>query len=179
MDSIPNILNDLKKKLPEGSVKIYQKYSDDETIAESSKRVVKAVYEVLQARKITYLQNNGAGSTGQKINYPIEVLRSRDGLCIETAALFASVLEALGMQVFIVHIPEHAFVGWRTDKNSNTLDFVETTLIGGESTFSYANKSGIDKFNAQKEAGNFESGEAELIDIEAVRKYGIMPNDIP
>jgi hypothetical protein len=83
------------------------------------------------------------------------------------------------MQVFIVHIPEHAFVGWRTEKNSNVLDFVETTLIGGESTFSYANKSGIDKFNAQKEAGNFESGEAELIDIEAVRKYGIMPNDIP
>ena len=179
MDSIPNILNDLKKKLPEGTVKVYQKYSDDETITESSKRVVQAVYEVLQARKITYLQNNGAGSIGQKINYPIEVLRSRDGLCIETAILFASILEALGMQPFIVNIPDHAFVGWRTEKNGNTLDFVETTLIGGESTFAYANKSGIDKFNAQKEAGNFESGAAELIDIEAVRKYGIMPNDIP
>lgn len=179
MDSIPNILNDLKKKLPEGSVKVYQKYSDDETVAESSKRVVKAVYEVLQARKITYLQNNGAGSTGQKINYPIEVLRSRDGLCIETAVLFASILEALGMQVFIVNIPEHAFVGWRTDKNSNTLDFVETTLIGGSSTFAYANSSGIEKFNEQLDAGNFESGDAELIDIEAVREYGIVPNDIP
>lgn len=179
MDSIPNILNDLKKKLPEGSVKVYQKYSDDETVAESSKRVVKAVYEVLQARKITYLQNNGAGSTGQKINYPIEVLRSRDGLCIETAVLFASILEALGMQVFIVNIPEHAFVGWRTDKNSNTLDFVETTLIGGTSTFAYANSSGIEKFNEQLDAGNFESGDAELIDIEAVREYGIVPNDIP
>ena len=179
MDSIPNILNDLKKKLPEGTVKVYQKYSDDETVAESSKRVVQAVYEVLQARKITYLQNNGAGSTGQKINYPIEVLRSRDGLCIETAVLFASILEALGMQVFIVNIPEHAFVGWRTDKNSNTLDFVETTLIGGTSTFAYANSSGIEKFNEQLDAGNFESGDAELIDIEAVREYGIVPNDIP
>ncbi len=179
MDSIPNILNDLKKKLPEGSVKVYQKYSDDETVAESSKRVVQAVYEVLQARKITYLQNNGAGSTGQKINYPIEVLRSRDGLCIETAVLFASILEALGMQVFIVNIPEHAFVGWRTDKNSNTLDFVETTLIGGTSTFAYANSSGIEKFNEQLDAGSFESGDAELIDIEAVREYGIVPNDIP
>ena len=179
MDSIPNILNDLKKKLPSGTVKVYQKYSDDETVAESSKRVVQAVYEVLQARKITYLQNNGAGSTGQKINYPIEVLRSRDGLCIETAVLFASILEALGMQVFIVNIPEHAFVGWRTDKNSNTLDFVETTLIGGTSTFAYANSSGIEKFNEQLDAGNFESGDAELIDIEAVREYGIVPNDIP
>lgn len=179
MDSIPNILNDLKKKLPSGTVKVYQKYSDDETVAESSKRVVQAVYEVLQARKITYLQNNGAGGTGQKINYPIEVLRSRDGLCIETAVLFASILEALGMQVFIVNIPEHAFVGWRTDKNSNTLDFVETTLIGGSSTFAYANSSGIEKFNEQLDAGNFESGDAELIDIEAVREYGIVPNDIP
>ena len=179
MDSIPNILNDLKKKLPEGTVKVYQKYSDDETVAESSKRVVQAVYEVLQARKITYLQNNGAGGTGQKINYPIEVLRSRDGLCIETAVLFASILEALGMQVFIVNIPEHAFVGWRTDKNSNTLDFVETTLIGGSSTFAYANSSGIEKYNEQLDAGNFESGDAELIDIETVREYGIVPNDIP
>ena len=131
MDSIPNILNDLKKKLPEGSVKVYQKYSDDETVAESSKRVVKAVFEVLQARKINYVQNDGAGSLGQKINYPIETLRLKQGVCIETAVLFASILEALGMQVFIVSIPDHAFVGWRTDKNSNTLDFVETTLIGG------------------------------------------------
>ncbi len=179
MDSIPNILKELKKKLPEGTVKVYQKYNADSTIAESSKRVVKAVYEVLQARKITYLQNNGAGSLGQKINYPIEVLRSRDGLCLETAALFASVLEALGMQPFIVNIPNHAFVGWRTEENSNVLDFVETTMIGGSSTFAQANKSGIEKFNEQVEAGNFESGDAELIDIEAVRKYGIKPNDIP
>ncbi|MBQ3838502.1 MAG: hypothetical protein II819_00950 [Fibrobacter sp.] len=179
MDSIPNILNDLKKKLPEGSVKVYQKYSDDETVAESSKRVVKAVFEVLQARKINYVQNDGAGSLGQKINYPIETLRLKQGVCIETAVLFASILEALGMQVFIVSIPDHAFVGWRTDKNSNTLDFVETTLIGGTSTFAYANSSGIEKFNEQLDAGNFESGDAELIDIEAVREYGIVPNDIP
>lgn len=179
MDSIPTILNELKKKLPEGVVKVYQLYSEDETIAESSKRVVKAVYEVLQERKITYLQNNGAGSNGQKINYPIEVLRSRDGLCIETTILFASILEALGMQPFIVQTPGHAFLGWRTEKNGNTLDFVETTLLGGESPFAYANKSGIDKYNEQVEADNFKTGAASLIDIQAVREYGIMPNNIP
>ena len=179
MDSIPNILNDLKKKLPNGTVKVYQKYEDDATVAESSKRVVQAVYEVLQARKINYVQNDRAGSIGQKINYPIETLRLKQGVCIETATLFASILEALGMQVFIVNIPDHAFVGWRIDKDSNTLDFVETTLIGGTSTFAYANNSGIEKFNEQVDAGNFDSGDAELIDIEAIRKYGIIPNDIP
>ncbi len=179
MDSIPNILNDLKKKLPEGTVKVYQKYDEDASMAESSKRVVQAVYEVLQARKINYVQNDRAGSPGQKINYPIETLRQKQGVCIETAVLFASILEALGMQVFIVNIPDHAFVGWRTDKNSNTLDFVETTLIGGTSTFAYANNSGIEKYTEQVDAGNFESGAAELIDIEAIREYGIVPNDIP
>ena len=179
MDSIPNILNDLKKKLPDGIVKAYQLYSEDETMAESSKRVVKAVYEVLQERKITYLQNNGAGSHGQKINYPIEVLRSRDGLCIETTLLFASILEALGMQPLIVETQDHAFLGWRTEKDGNTLDFVETTLIGGTSTFAFANKSAIDTFNEEADAGHFESGEASLIDIKTVREYGIMPNNIP
>ncbi|MBR2211813.1 MAG: hypothetical protein IJ896_10240 [Fibrobacter sp.] len=179
MDSIPNILNDLKKKLPEGSVKVYQKYSDDETMAESSSRVVKAVFEILQARQIKYVMSNGSGTPGQKINYPIETLRLKQGVCIETAVLFASILETLGMQVFIVVTPDHAFVGWRTEKNGNTLDFVETTLLGGTSSYAYANSSAIEKFNELVDAGSFESGEAELIDIEAVRKYGIVPNDIP
>lgn len=180
MDSLQNILDDLSEKLPDGTVKIYQKYAKDKNIAASSKRVVQAVFEVLQSRHINYVQNNGAGSRGQKINYPIEVLRSRDGLCIETTALFASILEALGMQAFIVSVPGHAFVGWRVDEDSDTLDFVETTLIGYEtSTFKYANSSAIDRYNEEVDAGTFESGESELIDIEKVRRYGIMPNDIP
>ena len=52
-------------------------------------------------------------------------------------------------------------------------------MIGGTSTFAYANNSGIEKYTEQVDAGNFESGAAELIDIEAIREYGIMPNDIP
>lgn len=180
MDSLQNILDELSAKLPDGTVKVYQKYSADKNIAASSKRVVQAVFEVLQSRQINYVQNNGAGSRGQKINYPIEVLRSRGGLCIETTALFASILEALGMQAFIVSVPGHAFVGWRVDEDSDTLDFVETTLIGSKtSTFKYANSSAIDRYNEEVDAGTFESGESELIDIEKVRRYGIMPNDIP
>ena len=84
------------------------------------------------------------------------------------------------MQAFIVSVPSHAFVGWRIDKDSDTLDFVETTLIEYEtSTFEYANSSATDRYNEEVDAGTFESGESELIDIEKVRQYGIMPNDIP
>ena len=180
MDSIDNILNDLKKKLPNGTVKVYQKYSDDETIAESSRRVAKAIFEILQARGIVYVQNNGAGSIGQKVNYPIEVLRSRDGLCIETTHLFASILEALGMQPLIVEIPGHAFVGWRTDRDSDVADFLETTMIGhANATFADALNSGNQKFDQEQESGNFETGASTVVDVAEARKYGVRPNDIP
>ncbi len=47
------------------------------------------------------------------------------------------------------------------------------------STFEHANSSATDRYNEEVNAGTFESGESELIDIEKVRQYGIMPNDIP
>lgn len=180
MDSIDNILNDLKKKLPGGTVKVYQLYSDDATIAESSRRIAKAVFEILQARNIAYVQNDGAGSIGQKINYPIEVLRSRDGLCIETTHLFASIFEALGMQPLIVEIPGHAFVGWRTDYNSNVADFLETTMIANsKATFINAINSGNQTFDEEQESGNFDTGASTIVDIEEARAMGIRPNNIP
>ena len=180
MDSIDNILNDLKKKLPGGTVKVYQLYSDDTSILQSSRRVAKAVFEILQARGIAYVQNNGVGSPSQKVNYPIEVLRSRDGLCIETTHLFASIFEALGMQPVIVEIPGHAFVGWRTDRNSNIVDFLETTMIANKNaTFTEALNKGNNTFDAEKEAGNFDTGVSSFVDVEQTRIFGVRPNDIP
>ena len=180
MDSIDNILNDLKQKLPGGTVKVYQQYSADTSIAQSSRRVGKAVFEILQARGIAYVQNNGVGSPSQKVNYPIEVLRSRDGLCIETTHLFASIFEALGMQPIIIEIPGHAFVGWRQNLNSNIIDFLETTMIANKNaTFSEALNKGNQTFDAEKAAGNFDTGVSSFVDVEQTRIYGIRPNNIP
>lgn len=180
MDSIGNILNDLKQKLPGGTVKVYQQYSADTSIAQSSRRVGKAVFEILQARGIAYVQNNGVGSPSQKVNYPIEVLRSRDGLCIETTHLFASIFEALGMQPIIIEIPGHAFVGWRQNLNSNIIDFLETTMISNKNaTFSEALNKGNQTFDAEKAAGNFDTGVSSFVDVEQTRIYGVRPNNIP
>lgn len=180
MDSIDNILNDLKQKLPGGTVKVYQQYSADTSIAQSSRRIGKAVFEILQARGIAYVQNNGVGSPSQKVNYPIEVLRSRDGLCIETTHLFASIFEALGMQPIIIEIPGHAFVGWRQNLNSNIIDFLETTMIANKNaTFSEALNKGNQTFDAEKAAGNFDTGVSSFVDVEQTRIYGVRPNNIP
>lgn len=180
MDSISTILNELKGELPDSTVKIYQKYAEDESVPYSSRRVAKAIFNILHKRGIHYVQNNGAGTTAQKINYPIEVLRSRDGLCIETTVLFASILEALGMQALIIEIPEHAFVGWRVEKDSKILDFMETTMLGNpDATADQANLSAQLKYADEVEDGHFDSGESRVIDISKAREFGVLPNDIP
>lgn len=180
MDSISTILNELKGELPDSTVKIYQKYAEDESVPYSSRRVAKAIFNILHKRGIHYVQNNGAGTTAQKINYPIEVLRSRDGLCIETTVLFASILEALGMQALIIEIPGHAFVGWRVEKDSKILDFMETTMLGNpDATADQANLSAQLKYADEVEDGHFESGESRVIDISKAREFGVLPNDIP
>lgn len=74
----------------------------------------------------------------KKIKYPIETLQNRDGLCIETTVLVVS-----GLQTFIVKVP------MANCEDSNTLDFVETALLGGESPFSYANSYAIDRYNEE------------------------------
>lgn len=180
MDSIPNILNEVTELLPGKTLKVYQKYSEDETMAQSSARVVKAVFDVLHKRGINYVENNGAGSNGQKVNYPIEVLRSKQAVCNEFSYLVASVLEAIGFQVYIVKIPGHMFIGWASEKDSKSLGFIETTMLASESaTFADAYEAGGNKFNEEQESGNFESGKSVIIFLQNVREYGIAPNDIP
>lgn len=179
-DSISAMVGEVAKKLPNGELLVYQKYSDDASVELSLKRVVKAVFEVLQSRGIKYIQSSGSASIGQRINYPVETLRKKEGICIETAVLFASILENLGFDVRIVITANHAFTGWATEKDGNIIDFVETTWIGDKNvSFADANNFGIDEFVEQKELGNFESGESYIVKVDLAREYGIIPNNVP
>lgn len=178
MDSITAILSDISKKLPDGTLKAYQKYNDDSTVQESTMRVMRAIFEVLQNRNVKYVENDGAGSRGQKIDYPIDVLRSKQAVCNEFSFLVASVLEAIGFEVYIVDVPSHMFIGWAVEKNSKTLGFLETTMLGHkDATFDMAFDAGVEKFNDQAE--NFEDGTSEILSLKEIRSYGITPNDIP
>lgn len=183
-DSITRIVNEVTNKLPNGKLLVYQKYPEDESLGTSTWRVINAVFDVLQSRNIKYVQNTGAASLGQKVNYPVETLRKKQGICIETAVLFASVLERLGIESFIIFIPGHAFVGWTNDINENDFEkrvmFVETTMIGNnQSTFYEAVLEGINSYYDNVGNGNFDSGEAKFVPIQDLRKLGVMPNNIP
>lgn len=179
-DSITRIVSEVAKKLPDEELKVYQYYNSNLSMALNSKMVVENVFEVLQSRNIRYVQNDGGASLGQRINYPVETLRKKQGICIETATLFASVLERLGFRTRLIFIPDHVFVGWMTDRDGNVIDLVETTMIGDpNSTFVDANNAGIEEWQEQQDLGNFDTGDAVIVRMEDVRQFGIMPNNIP
>ena len=179
-DSITAMVAEIAKKLPNGQLLVYQKYPGDASIQESLLRVVKAVFEVLQSRGIKYIEETGSASIGQRINYPVETLRKKQGICIETAVLFASILERLGFDARIIMVPGHAFVGWMTEDGGDVIDLIETTKIGYKNvTFWDAYDEGIDEYNEQIELGNFASGISSIVYINLAREAGILPNNIP
>lgn len=180
MDSIPALLDEIAKKLPGGTLKVYQKYADDASIGESTARVVTAIFDVLKSRGIAYTENDGAGSNGQKINYPIEVLRSKQAVCNEFTFLFASIMEAIGFKVALISIPSHMFIGWLPEEDATALNVLETTLLDNkDATFSQAEDAAIETFEKEVTAEAQAAGTATIVFLEDIRKYGITPNDIP
>ena len=183
-DSITNIINEVANKLPHGEIKVYQRYPEDDDINISTTRVINAVFEVLQSRNIKYVENDGAGSFGQRINYPVETLRKKQGLCIETAVLFASVLERLGYNTSLMFIPNHAFVGWLKEPKNNPshedYNVVETTMLGyKDKTFLEAELNALDKYYDPLGDGSYNIDAVTIVPIDTLRKYGITPNNIP
>jgi hypothetical protein len=162
-------------------LQVYQQYAEDASVKESVERVVKAVYEVLQSRKIAYVENTSAGSLGQRINYPVETLRKKQGICIETVTLFASVLESLGFDVILLTLPGHIIVGWYTDEERSDANFLETTLLTSNEEVPYedAVSTGLFALSEAYENGLFETGDALAVKIRDVREKNIMPNNIP
>lgn len=78
--------------------------------------LVKSIYQTLVNRKITYSNPPASWDLpgGQRIRNAQTVLEEKVGTCLDTAVLFASLLEASGLHPVIAVIPGHAFVGYWT-----------------------------------------------------------------
>ena len=170
MDSISAIHEQIGKISTNGAV--LGDVSNDVTEA------VKAVYDVLSKKHIKYINNATYVNGGQKIKYPIQVLQKRQAYCLEGVFLFSSILESLGLQPLIVLVPNHAILGWYTNTEKTQMDFLETTMAFMDGVdFETANRAGIEVYNENVKKRAFEKGDAQIIDIDQVRRNGIMPND--
>jgi transglutaminase-like putative cysteine protease len=125
---------------------------------------------------LTYISTPVSFAPGdtQAIRLPSEALSSASGNCIELALLYASTVEAMGMQPVIVIIPGHAYLGVRVDDTSNSYYFVETTMIG-QSTFDEAvTEGGTEWDEAMTHENNGDEGYG-WVEVAQSRQDGILP----
>jgi hypothetical protein len=125
---------------------------------------------------LTYISTPVSFAPGdtQAIRLPSEALSSSSGNCIELALLYASAVEAMGMEPVIVIVPGHAYLGVRVDGTGNSYYFVETTMIG-QSTFDAAVTEGGKEWDeAMPHENNNDEGYG-WVEVAQARSDGILP----
>lgn len=101
-------------------------------------RQAAAIYDALQSdAMLAYVNattafNPRAGADGQRVRLPRETLREQQANCLDGALLFASLLEALGLDPCLAVVPGHVFAGWRTAKGMDSWQYVDTTVMYGK-----------------------------------------------
>ncbi len=122
------------------------------------------------------------GQITQRVRLPATSLNESQSRanCIDGAVLYASLLEAAGLDPQIVIIPGHAFVGWRVWSGVLQYDFLETTMTESDE-FEAALKVGNQEYEQARQKGYFErdlfdaKGFARLIDVATCRSKQVYP----
>jgi hypothetical protein len=141
---------------------------------------VGAIYDELAARGASFVMDAAvAGDSGQPqtTRLPAPVLATNAGSAVEGAIVFASAIEALGLEAFIVRVPGHAFVGWHSAKDNvpdGNRQYLETTMVHTAS-FADAMKYARAEFDAQTGRHQFEQGVSRIVEIRTLRGKGFAP----
>jgi hypothetical protein len=154
-------------------------------------RFMATVYAFEQLSGIVYAGTEGlpekSGSSMtmiQKVRLPREVLLGGSGLCIELAALFATISEAAGLDPVIFMTTIHAFPGLKVN---NDLVGFEATAVGipgmGEKRvpFEAALKRGMEEKDIWLNGGNRQIGQRiMMLDLHYLHHVsGIVPPELP
>ena len=142
---------------------------------------VKAMFDELKSTGVTYVMDPTIFSRLDRIQrtrFPREVLASHNAQCLEGTVLFASLLEAIGLEPYIVLVPGHAFVGWGPTKRDyatpGTLYYLETTLVGS-SSFETAMDRATERAQSNKAAFKVPNSGSVILKVSDLRKAGITP----
>jgi len=108
-------------------------------------RQVYAVWRAFRARDLKYVSIHQANEAqnSQAIRQLHEAVTEAGANCADGSAAFASVLQALGFDTHLCHVPGHVFVGAYLPEESGESHwiFVETTMLGED-----APATGLDHF---------------------------------
>lgn len=152
---------------------------------------VKALWDELHEQGMSYVMDPAVlTDTGhaQRTRLPSEVLMTKNAQCLEGTVLFATLMEAIGIEPLVVVIPGHAFVGWKLGEKDpgfrpGDMVFLETTAVhtlGFEAAVRRANA----RMLSEVKAGHFKpdmhdiSGVSFILDISALRSKGYKPQPV-
>jgi hypothetical protein len=136
--------------------------------ADSTYLQLQAIYNQLQKNGMHYVNAPQDFSGAQTVYTPSQSLQDGGANCIDGTLVFASAVSATSMQPYVILVPSHAFVCVSTYSNSHVIDCVETTMIGGGSTFDQAYTEGNSEYSQYKS-----QGQLSLVDVNSVLSSGV------
>lgn len=140
---------------------------------------VAAIYYELQRigirySSITTTSNSSAKMRTQHVRFLSESIRNQQANCIDGTVLMASILRKIGIDPVIILGPGHAMLGYIVNRRTNTVQVIETTMIGS-SNFDDAARVGDKKFFNEWQHMIGQNPSFQYIDIAAARRAGITP----
>jgi hypothetical protein len=170
---------------------------------------VYAIWNVLQRRGLTYSSLDTVAPRSnrvrsQEVRFLEQSIATTRANCVDGSVLFASILQKIGLEPFLIQIPGHMLVGYYLDPLHQHYSALETTMMGRTDLRQFAedrtamgglgkllgaetkNSASWKTFVAALRQGNKEYAENQrhiqkhepdyaLVDITQVRKFGIMP----
>ena len=125
-----------KEALQSGIVESFSGYM--ETGHKEVLQQVFALWYVLNKRGVRYsdasttvAESNSIAS--QHVRLIEDSLHNAQANCVDGSVLFASLLRKIGLEPFLVLVPEHCYVGFYLDKDEKNPIALETTLLGSKS----------------------------------------------
>lgn len=153
---------------------------------------VVAVWKMLEKRGFRYISIANTSWVSNKVFSQYvrlfdDSVKTSQANCVDGSVLFASILEKIGINSFLVITTDHCFVGFYLDKENNEPAYLETTMLGNArnypprevlKNFEAALKAGFSKYEQNQE--KFETDDprfvqSQKIEIKEARKIGIAP----
>jgi hypothetical protein len=149
-----------------------------------------ALWDEVRSRGVSFHRDpaiDREATESETCHLPAETLASGTGNALESSVLFASLLEAIGLDVVLVRTPGHRMVGWvatHADQAASEASasavksargqgfFLETTTVG-EGPLDAAVLRGDAAWVAATNDGSVASGRAQMESLTELRKKGI------
>jgi hypothetical protein len=180
--SVLTLLDAVKKRAPAGQLAS----KDGQTLPQ-----VKAVWDELRERGFAFVRDPSMDSEARRchpVRLPSEVIVARGGSALEGSLLFATLLEAIGLDALLVRIPGHVLVGWLPSKSDHAAAdamsvavpspagsafFLETTMVSDGPADAAVLRGDAELVDAVTKK-TLEDGRGSFLRLSLLRKLGIL-----